>query len=57
LYLAYLTHVTLLYSEAQSLAPGVGERKVWGWFARQIEDVLDQQFSNSAGQHFSSRFC
>jgi hypothetical protein len=41
LYLAYLTHVTLLYSEAQSLAPGVGERKVWGWFARQIEDVLE----------------
>ena len=36
LYLAYLAHVTLLYSEAQSLAPGVGERKVWGWFARQI---------------------
>jgi hypothetical protein len=48
LYLAYLTHVTLLYSEAQSLAPGVGERKVWGWFARQIEHVLDQQFSISA---------
>ena len=42
LYLAYLAHVTLLYSEAQSLAPGVGERKVWGWFARQIEDVLEE---------------
>ena len=41
LYLAYLAHVTLLYSEAQSLAPGVGERKVWGWFARQIEDLLE----------------
>jgi hypothetical protein len=41
LYLAYLAHVTLLYSEAQSLAPGVGERKVWGWFAQQIEDVLE----------------
>ena len=40
LYLAYLAHVTLLYSEAQSLAPGVGERKVWGWFARQIENLL-----------------
>jgi hypothetical protein len=40
LYLAYLAHVTLLYSEAQSLAPGVGERKVWGWFAQQIENVL-----------------
>jgi hypothetical protein len=41
LYLAYLAHVTLLYSEAQSLAPGVGERKVWSWFARQIEGVLE----------------
>jgi hypothetical protein len=41
LYLAYLAHVTLLYSEAQSLAPGVGERKVWGWFVRQIEDLLE----------------
>jgi hypothetical protein len=40
LYLAYLAHVTLLYSEAQSLAPGVGERKVWGWFTQQIEAVL-----------------
>jgi hypothetical protein len=40
LYLAYLAHVTLLYSEAQSLAPGVGERKVWGWFAQQIDDAL-----------------
>jgi hypothetical protein len=41
LYLAYLAHVTLLYSEAQSLAPGVGERRVWGWFAQQIEDILE----------------
>jgi hypothetical protein len=40
LYLAYLAHVTLLYSEAQSLAPGVGERKVWGWFAQQMEAIL-----------------
>jgi hypothetical protein len=40
LYLAYLAHVTLLYSEAQSLAPGVGERKVWNWFTQQIEAVL-----------------
>jgi hypothetical protein len=40
LYLAYLAHVCLLYSEAQSLAPGVGERKVWHWFAQQIENVL-----------------
>jgi hypothetical protein len=42
LYLAYLTHVTLLYSEAQSLAPGVGEKKVWGWFVQQIESVLNE---------------
>jgi hypothetical protein len=40
LYLAYLTHVTLLYSEAQSLVPGVGEKKVWHWFAQQIENAL-----------------
>jgi hypothetical protein len=40
LYLAYLAHVGLLYSEAQSLAPGVGEKKVWGWFAQQIESAL-----------------
>ena len=40
LYLAYLAHVTLIYSEAQSLTPGVGERKVWGWFTQQIEAVL-----------------
>jgi len=40
LYLAYLAHVTLLYSEAQSLAPGVGEKKVWRWFAQQIEALL-----------------
>ena len=42
LYLAYLTHVTLLYSEAQSLVPGVGERKVWRWFAQQIEGALNE---------------
>src|SRR5215210_3619676 len=42
LHLAYLAHVTLLYSEAQSLAPGVGERKVWSWFAQQIESALNE---------------
>ena len=42
LYLAYLAHVTLLYSEAQSLAPGVGEKKVWRWFAQQIESALNE---------------
>jgi hypothetical protein len=42
LYLAYLAHVTLLYSEAQSLAPGVGEKGVWSWFAQQIESVLNE---------------
>jgi hypothetical protein len=40
LYLAYLAHVSLLYSEAQSLEPRVGEKKVWGWFAQQIESAL-----------------
>jgi hypothetical protein len=45
LYLAYLAHVTLLYSEAQSLAPGVGERKVWGWFVQQIESALNEDAS------------
>ena len=45
LYLAYLAHVTLLYSEAQSLVPGVGERKVWRWFAQQIESVLNEDAS------------
>ena len=39
---AYLTHVTLLYSEAQSLAPGIGEKKVWRWFAQQIENALNE---------------
>ena len=42
LYLAYLAHVTLLYSEAQSLVPGVGEKKVWRWFAQQIEIALNE---------------
>jgi hypothetical protein len=42
LYLAYLTHVSLLYSEAQSLVPGVGEKKVWGWFVQQIESALHE---------------
>lgn len=42
LYLAYLTHVTLLYSEAQSLVPGIGEKKVWRWFAQQIEGALNE---------------
>ena len=43
LYLAYLTHVTLLYSEAQSLVPGVGEKKVWRWFVQQIESALNEE--------------
>ncbi len=45
LYLAYLAHVGLLYSEAQSLEPGVGEKKVWGWFGQQIESVLSEDTS------------
>jgi hypothetical protein len=46
LYLAYLTHVTLLYSEAQSLVPGVGEKKVWRWFAQQIQSALKEDASS-----------
>jgi hypothetical protein len=46
LYLAYLTHVSLLYSEAQSLVPGVGEKKVWHWFAKQIESALHEDASS-----------
>jgi hypothetical protein len=46
LYLAYLTHVSLIYSEAQSLVPGVGEKKVWGWFAQQIESALHEDASS-----------
>jgi hypothetical protein len=46
LYLAYLTHVSLLYSEAQSLDPGVGEKKVWHWFAKQIESALHEDASS-----------
>ena len=41
LYLAYLVDVALIYSEAQVLAPGVGERKWWNWFMRQIETFLE----------------
>ena len=46
LYLAYLTHVTLLYSEAQSLVPGVGDKKVWHWFGQQIESALHEDASS-----------
>ena len=42
LYLAYLTDVSLLYSEAQSLEPGVGEKKVWRWFAQQIQSAINE---------------
>jgi hypothetical protein len=46
LYLAYLTHVSLLYSEAQSQVPGVGEKKVWRWFAQQIDGALHEDASS-----------
>src|SRR5829696_3265321 len=42
LYLAYLTDVSLLYSEAQSLQPGLGEKKVWRWFAQQIQSAINE---------------
>jgi hypothetical protein len=42
LYLAYLVDVSLLYSEAQMLAPGVGEKGVWHWFLQQIKLFLEE---------------
>jgi Phosphotransferase enzyme family len=41
LYLAYLVDMSLVYSEAQVAAPGVGERRVWRWFVEQIETYLE----------------
>jgi hypothetical protein len=41
LYLAYLLDMSLVYSEAQVAAPGVGERRVWRWFVEQIEAFLE----------------
>jgi len=41
LYLAYLVNVSLLYGEAQMMAPGVGERGAWHWFMRQIRTFLE----------------
>lgn len=40
LYLAYLVDMSMIYSEAQIVAPGVGEQKVWHWFMKQIESFL-----------------
>ena len=40
LYLAYLVDMSLVYSEAQIIAPGVGEQRVWRWFVEQIEAFL-----------------
>jgi hypothetical protein len=40
LYLAYLVDMSLVYSEAQIIAPGVGEQRVWRWFVEQIETFL-----------------
>ncbi len=42
LYLSYLLDMTLLYSEAQVVAPGVGEQGVWNWFAGQLRSFLEQ---------------
>ena len=41
LYLAYLVNVSLLYSEAQMIAPGVGERDVWHWLMQQTRSFLE----------------
>ncbi len=40
-YLAYLVDMSLVYSEAQITAPGVGEQRVWRWFVEQIEAFLE----------------
>jgi hypothetical protein len=36
LYLAYLVDMSFVYSEAQVIAPGVGEQHVWRWFMEQV---------------------
>jgi hypothetical protein len=42
LYLAYLVDMSLVYSEAQVTAPGVGEQRVWRWFVEQIGAFLEE---------------
>jgi len=42
LYLAYLVDMSLVYSEAQIAAPGVGEQRVWRWFVGQIDAFLKE---------------
>ena len=42
LYLAYLLDMSLLYGEAQVIAPGVGEQRVWRWFMEQIKTFLEE---------------
>jgi hypothetical protein len=42
LYLAYLVDMSLVYSEAQITAPGVGEQRVWRWFVEQIGAFLEE---------------
>jgi hypothetical protein len=41
-YLAYLVDMGLFYSEAQVIAPGVGEQRVWRWFMEQIKSFLEE---------------
>jgi hypothetical protein len=41
LYLAYLLDMSLTYGEAQVIAPGVGEQRVWRWFMQQVESFLE----------------
>jgi hypothetical protein len=42
LYLAYLLDMSLTYGEAQVIAPGVGEQRVWRWFLQQVEAFLEE---------------
>ncbi len=41
LYLSYLLDMSLIYSEAQVVAPGVGEQRVWNWYGKQVESFLE----------------
>jgi len=42
MYLAYLVNVSLLYGEAQMIAPGVGERDAWHWLMQQTRTFQER---------------
>jgi hypothetical protein len=41
-YLVCMVDTSLFYSEAQVIAPGVGEQRVWRWFMEQIKSFLEE---------------